>query len=40
MVLDAGASNRMCGERSIFVELDESMSGNVAFGDESKDEVK
>lgn len=38
--LDTSASNHMCGDRSIFVELDETISGNVTFGDESKISLK
>ncbi|CAA7045431.1 unnamed protein product [Microthlaspi erraticum] len=38
--LDSGASNHMCGKRSMFVELDESIKGDVALGDESKMKVK
>ncbi|PON75907.1 hypothetical protein PanWU01x14_038580, partial [Parasponia andersonii] len=38
--LDTGASNHMCGRRSMFIELDESISRSVSFGDDSNVAVK
>ncbi|XP_050896826.1 uncharacterized protein LOC127103620 [Lathyrus oleraceus] len=38
--LDTGASNHMCGDRSMFVETNEATTGNVSFGDDSKIPVK
>ncbi|XP_038895800.1 uncharacterized protein LOC120083966 [Benincasa hispida] len=38
--LDSGASNHICGCKSMFVELGESIGGNVIFGDATKIPIK
>ena len=38
--LDNGASNHMSGNRTFFHELDETITGKVRFGDNSRVEIK
>ena len=38
--LDRGASNHMYGSKSMFVELDESVGGDIVFGDATKIPVR
>ncbi|XP_020412283.1 uncharacterized protein LOC109947160 [Prunus persica] len=38
--LDTGASNHMCGNKDLFVDLDEKLGGKITFGDDSKISVQ
>ena len=38
--LDNGASNHMCGDRSFFLSLDETVTGKVRFGDDSRIDIR
>ncbi|KAL0452007.1 UNVERIFIED_CONTAM: hypothetical protein Slati_1178800 [Sesamum latifolium] len=38
--LDSGASSHICGKKDLFVDLNESIDGNITFGDSSKVQVK
>lgn len=38
--LDTGLSNHMSRKRSMFVKLNESVNGNIIFGDDSNASVK
>ena len=38
--LDNGASNHMCGDRLFFYKLDETVTGKVRFGDDSRIDIK
>ncbi|KAL0541197.1 hypothetical protein IC582_021236 [Cucumis melo] len=38
--LDSGTSNHICGSKSMFVELDESVGGDIVIGDATKISVK